>query len=403
MYREAALALWSVAGVAWWLIAWRLVTVDQRRKSTPVVPRSRRSLTIFKPLPPLGARGLEAVRPGLESFVAQMDPCCDMLVGAHEADRATVEPFIEAVRARYPKAQVQTIFRAQPDAVANPKIAWQMHLAPYATGELWMWSDADIVVPPQFLQAARDEFAKCGAAMLTFPYVMRRAPKRSALFEEFFVNADFYPGVVFLRRFGMVDFGLGAAMLFEGEEFRKRIDWHDLGAFLADDFQLGQRLQPVRIGTLTLETVASERTWPEALQHDLRWAKTIRWNRPGGFFARLLVLPVMGWATAVAMHPLHLFAWAGLAGMIQADVLAAVAICQRIGCRVKGRDLVTLECWSLWRIVAWILSWLPMPVMWSGRVWHGPTRKAEISLRTPFAEAIDNAGRKIDLVQNEGV
>ena len=379
MYGEIALALWSAAGVAWWIIAWRLVRAAQREVPAPVRSVSPRSLSIFKPLPPLGERGLEHFAPGLESFIAQMDPESELLLGVHEADRLRVVPLTETMRSKYPKAQLRPVFRAEADAVANPKIAWQMHLAPHATGELWLWSDSDIIAPPGFLHSAREEFAKCGARMLTFPYVTRQVSRPGALLEALFVNAEFYPGVLLLRRRGEVDFGLGAAMLFEREVFQQRVDWADLGAFLADDFQLGQRLKPVQIGTATLETVAGESTWSNALRHDLRWNKTVRWNRPGGYFARLMVLPVTGWMAAVALHPLHIFTWVGLLGMIQAELAAAVAIFREIGCRLNKRDLVMLECWSLWRVAVWILCWLPGPVVWSGRIWRGPQAAAPIS------------------------
>jgi hypothetical protein len=372
MWSELVLALWSTAGVAWWVIAWRLARSGQQIKSLPVSGAAPRMLSIFKPLPPLGEQDLEVLAMGLESFVAQLDPESELLLGGHEADRAIVAPFVDAMRAKYPKAQVRVFFRSKPDAVPNPKIAWQMYLAPHANGELWLWSDADIVAPPGFLQVARAEFAKCGAAVLTFPYVVRQHGRAGAFFEALFVNADFYPGVVLLRRLGAVDFGLGAGMLFESGEFARQVNWTELGAYLADDFQLGQRLGPVRISAMTLETVPSGRTLPDALRHDLRWAKTIHWNRPVGYFARLAVLPVFGWLAAVAVHPLHLFAWLGLVGMIQADVVAATAICLEIGCRLKSRDLLMLECWSLWRIAVWVLCWLPGAVVWSGRVWYGP-------------------------------
>ncbi len=372
MYGEIVLALWSAAGVVWWIVACRLVSAEQPGKASAGPTVTPRPLSIFKPLPPLGTRGLEDFSVGLESFVAQLDPESELLLGVRETDRSTLTPFIEAMRSRYPKAQVRPHYRSEPDAVANPKIAWQKFLAPHATGELWLWSDADITALPGFLQSARTEFAKCGADMLTFPYVVRSTGWPSALVEALFVNADFYPGVLLLRRRGVVDFGLGAGMLFEREAFLKRVEWDELGACLADDFRLGQRLQPVRIGKATLETAASQSTWRDALRHDLRWNKTVRWNRPDGYFARLLVLPVMGWMIAAAWHPQHILAWAGLLGMIQAEVLAAAVICRRIGCRLKGRDLLMLQCWSLWRVAVWVACWLPGPVMWSGQAWYGP-------------------------------
>lgn len=372
MFGEIALAIWSAAGLTWRITAWRLVKAEQRTTPSSTVSVSPRAVSIFKPLPPLLPCGLQRFERGLESFVSQLDPESEMLLGVHEADRATANPFVEAMRAKYPKAQIRTIVRSAPDAVPNPKIASQMQLAPHATGELWLWSDSDIVASPGFLQVARAEFAKCGAGMLTFPYVVRSIRKPSELFEALFVNAEFYPGVLLLRRRAAVDFGLGAGMLFERETFLKRVEWAGLGAFLADDFQLGQRMKPVRISTATLETVAAEPTWRHALLHDLRWNKTVRWNRPDGFFARLLVLPVAGWLAAVALHPQYILAWAGLLGMIQAEVATVTGICREVGCRLKGRDWVMLECWSLWRITVWILCWLPGPVLWSGRKWHGP-------------------------------
>jgi ceramide glucosyltransferase len=379
MFGKTVLALWSLAGVGWWIVAWQLVRADAKARACAGISAALpRSLTIFKPLPPLGRKGLDHVAAGLESFVAQLEPESELLLGVRDSDRKTIAPFIEAMRAKYPKAQLRPVFHPGPEAVANPKVAWQMVLAEQATSELWLWSDADIIAPPGFLQCARREFAKCGVAMLTFPYVVRRIAGPGALFEGLFVNTEFYPGVLLLRGLGTADFGFGAGMLFERDEFLKRVDWHELGAYLADDFQLGQRLKPVQISATTLETVATERPWPDALAHDLRWSKTIRWSRPGGFFARLLVLPVAGWLVAVVTHPHSIFAWVGLVGMIQAEVLSAVTICGVIGCHLRKGDWWILECWSLWRIAAWILSWLPGSVRWSGSRWFAPKAALQI-------------------------
>jgi hypothetical protein len=85
-----------------------------------------------------------------------------------------------------------------------------------------------------------------------------------------------------------------------------------------------------------------------------------------------MIMPVLGWLGAVALHPSHFFAWMGLLGMIQADVLFAAAICGRAGCDLKLRDMLRMEIWSLWRILLWFLCWVPCPVLWSGKMWPGP-------------------------------
>jgi ceramide glucosyltransferase len=372
MWSEAILAIWSGAGLTWWALAWRLVAADRRQTRIDPGPASLPSLSVFKPLPPLCTKGIKGLALGLESFIAQLDPESELLLGIHEADRDIAAPFLDRMRKKYSEARLQVIFRSGPDALANPKIAWQKILAAHATGELWLWSDADITAPPGFLQMARDEYVRSGHTMLTFPYVIREIPSPPALLEALFVNVEFYPGVLLLRKFGPVDFGLGSAMLFQRDAFLREVDWTELGSALADDFVLGQKLRPVGIGAATLTTMAGASTWENALLHDLRWAKTIWWSRPGGSAARILIMPVLGWAAYVAWHPTHILAWAALVGMIQADVLFAMAICRRAGCPLGWRNMLAMEIWSFWRIVLWILCWFPGPVVWSEKRWRGP-------------------------------
>jgi len=242
------------------------------------------------------------------------------------------------------------------------------------------------------LQAARLEYARSDAAMMTFPYVVRDIPAFPALLEALFVNVEFYPGVLLLRQLGQVDFGLGAAMLFRRDDFLREVDWDDIGAWLADDFCLGQKLRPVRIGKTTLATVPNSTTWTEALLHDLRWTKTIRWNRPVGSFGRILIMPVLGWLAAVFLHPANYFLWLGLVGMIQADVFFASAICRKAGCGIKWRHILGMEVWCFWRTFLWILSWVPWPVLWSGKIWRGPRMELnqEIGLEG-VTEAVDKS------------
>ena len=375
MSNNILLAVWSAAGLSWWIIAWSLVNRNRRARPGSREPDTRRTLSVFKPLPPLGNTGLEVVAAGLKSFAAQLGPDDEMLLGVHEADRDLATPFLKRLRAEHPGARIKVVFRSEPDGMANPKIAWQKVLAREAEGELWLWSDADIVVSSCFLQSARFEyehFARRGITMVTFPYVVREINALPSLLQALFVNVEFYPGVLLLRALGPVDFGLGAAMLFRRDDFLRKVDWNEIGNRLADDFFLGQKLRPVRVGNAAVATVPGHVTWREAIANDIRWTKTICWNRPVGSFARILILPVLGWLVAVAVAPTHVIAWLGLLGMVQAEVLFAAAICRGAGCRLTWRQFVSLEIWSFWRIVLWFICWLPWPVQWSERLWRGP-------------------------------
>ena len=371
MFLKILLAAWSCAGLLWWVISWRLVAAAAKTAPFSSPLREKKSLTIFKPLPLLESRGLAIEARGLESFIAQLDEESELLLGVHEADWLEVMPFVQQMLAAYPDARDVVVRRAESDTLANPKIAWEKVLVPQAKGQLWLWSDADIVVPPGFLDQARAEFEACGAGLLTFPYAIRNVPHPPAILDMLFVNAEFYPGVLLLRRFGPVDFGLGAALLFSRDSFLRKVDWEKLGSSLADDFILGQLLQPVCLGSTTLETVADATNWPAAFAHYFRWKKTVCWCRPIGFAAQVLIMPLLGWVGLVFWHPANLWAWIGLFAMIQADVLFSVLICRGIGCRLNGSSLLAAEAWSLSRVLFWILCWLPGRIKWGKKSWRG--------------------------------
>jgi len=372
MFSEMLLAAWSGAGLIWWVMAWRLVAMTDRQEGVSGESPARRSISVFKPLPPLGAGGLQAEAAGVESFISQLDDEAELLLGVHEADRASVEPFVERMRREYPHARIEVIHRSKPDDMANPKIAWQRLLAPQARGDLWLWSDAEIVAPAGFLRSARLDFERGGAAMVTFPYAVRAIPSPQALLDALFINVEFYPGVLLLRKLGPVDFGLGAGMLFSRSEFERCVDWKELGCSLADDFVLGQKLKPVQIGRSVLTAQIHEAGWKSAILHHLRWNKTVCWNRPVGFAARILVLPLTGWLIYLMLHPVQPIAWAAFLGMMELDVFFAAALCRRLDCPLKAHHLWAMQLWSLWRIFVWIGCWLPWPVNWRGQLWWKP-------------------------------
>ena len=376
MFSEWVLGIWSGAGIAWWVIALALVTAEAK-KARKIFPAATpvEFLSIFKPLAPMGAEGLPGGGAGLDSFMAQLDGRSEMLLGIHEADREAIAPFLQKIRERYPKANLRTIYRSEPDELPNPKIAWEKVLAAQAQGELWLWSDADIVAPPDFVASLRGEFAGSGAGMLTFPYAMRETATRPALLDALFVNLEFYPGVLLLRRFGPVDFGLGAGMLFRRDDFLAKVDWAEIGSALADDFFLGQRLRPVRLSETTLATAGEVKTWRDAGLHYLRWSKTVWWSRPVGAAAKVVVVPVLGWLAYAVAHPTQIWGWAGLFLMMQIDGAFGLLIFRRLRCPWAGRDFLTVEAWTLGRILVWLACWLPWPIVWQKRRWSGPRIK----------------------------
>lgn len=379
---EEALILWTACGAAWWLVAYVVVHTAPAQRSSDrsrKLPSDDRFLSIFKPLAsPLGEEELRSLRPCLGSFAAELDENSEMLIGCQEPERAAVSRLVDEMRQAHPQARLRLIVAAGPIDWPNPKVGMLRILAQSARGELWLWSDSDVLAPPGTLRRLRADFAATDAPMVTCPYVIHEDGEGAGLLDKLYVNLEIQPGVLLLARFGPLSFALGAGMLFEAERFRRLVDWQSLGRFLADDYRLGGRLAPAELASVRLETLPAAKGLKAALRHYLRWHKTVRWCQPGGYAAQILVLPVLGWLGAVVVAPTHPVAWLGLLGVLTLDSIAAMAVCRALGCPVSTRRLPALPLWSLARGLAWVASWLPVPVVWRRRRWWRPVAHAQV-------------------------
>jgi hypothetical protein len=334
------------------------------------------SVSIFKPLPsPTSPEERIALASAIESFLVQLEPAAELLIGLPESDAAVWQPFLEDWKRRFPGQRIRVCCESCPRQRANPKIAWLEKLAPMAQGEFWLWSDADIIVPRDFFRQLRRALAEAGDGAVTCPYCVRRVSVAPAVLDAAFVNAEFLPGALLLGRRSVVDFTFGAATIFRSEDFRRRVSWEELGGALADDYALGQQLKPVALRGPMVETLALETTISGALGHYYRWQKTIWWCRPGSYAALLAIMPLLGWGLFAALHPLDPVAWLGLGAQWSVEFAGVAALCLAVGCRMSPGAWAALILWPLIRALTWIAVWLPLPVRWRGapQRWARPT------------------------------
>ncbi len=242
---------------------------------------------------------------------------------------------LDAWRSSWPEAQITVIARVVPDQCANPKIAWLQVLAPSARGEIWLWSDTDVTAPPGFLDVICAQLAVSGKNAVTAPYRVQQVGRAHEMLDALFVNLEFLPGTLLLgNSLNHQDFAYGAATAFRVETFHAKGDWQKLGAALADDHKLGELLQPVALSSALVSTIPNLDGWGEAIQHYYRWQKTVRWCRPTGYAALLVLMPAFGWAMAGLFGCGKSFFMPGLFAVLGGEILVAVLACQIVGCRL---------------------------------------------------------------------
>ena len=111
--------------------------------------------------------------------------------------------------------------------------------------------------------------------------------------EAIAVNADFWSQVLQSQTLAPLDFALGAVMAVRRESLEKIGGFDALADYLADDYQLGNRLvrmtgQRIAICPVVVDCLDAAIGWRAAWAHQLRWARTIRVSKPAPYFFSIL-------------------------------------------------------------------------------------------------------------------
>jgi ceramide glucosyltransferase len=186
------------------------------------------------------------------------------------------------------------------------------------------------------------------------------------------ISTDFCAGVLVAQTVeGGISFGLGSTLAFRRRELASIGGFESLVDYLADDYQIGSRIaalgQRVQLSSEVVETFLPHYTVSEFLDHQLRWARTVRDSRRWGYLGLGLTFG-LPWAllAVVAAHGAG-WAWALLAVVAAARFAVAVVVgrCvlrdQQLG---KLFGLIPLR--DLVAMLVWLASFAGHQVTWRG-------------------------------------
>jgi ceramide glucosyltransferase len=376
---ELVLLVWTVVAFTWWVVSYCLIGDDSFSRSPEDPPEGLPTVTVFKSLPPTaGANERLRLAAAVESFMAQVEPRSQLIIGIEEGNVPAWKPILDRWSDRVEDCHLVIRALSPPLPSTNPKISKFEALAPFATGECWLWSDADVFAPEGMLDRLRRELADSAIGAVTTAYVVRAPERLPGMLDALFVNLEFLPGVLLLGQRGLLNFAFGAAIMFRASDFHARVSWSDLLPVLADDYELGQRLGRVRLSSCRVETLALSTRWRQSLRHYYRWQKTIRWCRPGGYLALVTILPLLGWLLAVAAWPSAPQLWTGLGCVWMLEAVVAGVLFRKLDCRLPARGWLLYLAWPPLRALTWLAVWLPFSVGWGegSKPWRKGRRSA---------------------------
>ena len=282
-YLEFPLVLLIVAALAYQVLALyslgRLFTLPGPKPLEGPQP----GITVFKPV-----KGAEATtRECLTTFLEQDYHPFEVIFGV--ADPADpVLPLLEDLVQAYPEHQVSVAICPE-DRGNNPKVSILQQLEPRARYDLLVVADGDVKVGPDFLGRVAAALAEPGVGLVSCPYRAGPVHTLGAILEALTISADFIPSVAVARQVEGITFALGAALALPRPVLKNLGGFAAIADHLADDYQLGWLVHrqglAVRLLPYVVETVNPQMSFRDYFLHQLRWTRTYRVCRPGGYLA----------------------------------------------------------------------------------------------------------------------
>ena len=326
-------------------------------------------VTIIKPVKGCDAEAYE----NFASFCRQDYPEFQLIFALAAADDPAV-PVIRRLQADYPELATELVVDPTLHG-ANGKVGNLINAWPYARHDLIIIADSDVRVGPGYLRATVAPFADPDVGLVTNLYRSAGVDGVPAAVEALGFTAEMIPNVLAALQLEGLSFALGASMACRRKALETIGGFPALADFLADDYQLGNRIAAagwrLELSGEFVECFSRGESLGQVLSRQLRWCRTMRVSRPGGYLASGITQPFWG---AVALLISADFCVATL-GAVALLYLVRSLVAVRFS-RVYVRDnLLPRFLWLLplrdaLSSVAWALSFLGRRVLWRGTLFE---------------------------------
>jgi ceramide glucosyltransferase len=361
---QAATVIGAVGGMAYYaLCLWGAARFLRERKHTPQADFTP-PVSLLKPLKGADPEMFEAFR----SHCLQDYPEYEIVFGV--ADLA--DPAAEAVRRlqlEFPGRAIQLV-QCSPAAGTNRKVATLQEMLPHAQYQYLLINDSDIRVAPDYLREIFRPMQRAQVGMVTALYRAVAGDTIPSKIEAVGISTDFMGGVLSAREIeGGMHFAMGSTLAFPRAALDKIGGFAPLLDYLADDYELGARISKagyeVTIARTVVETHLPNYSWAAFWSHQLRWCRTIKDKRKGGYFGVLFTFGLPWAILSVLAARGTWWAWAllaviGIARYTLAFVLSSSVLQDSHGARdlwlVPVRDFVAMLLWG-WAYVGNEIEW----------------------------------------------
>ncbi len=209
--------------------------------------------------------------------------------------------------------------------------------------------------------------------LVTTLYHGRAQPTLPSRLESLGIATDFQAGVLLSRMIeGGLHYGLGSTLAVSRRALEKIGGLETLVDHLADDYELGARIDKagyrIALSAEVVETAVPAYTWRSFVDHQIRWARTVRDARPWGY-AGLVFTHGLAWAIlnflASGLSPLSLW-------LLALSFFLRLSLAMNVGAIVLSDHQVLPNAWllPLRDLVAmgiWVFGFAGHTIVWRGQ------------------------------------
>jgi ceramide glucosyltransferase len=336
------------------------------RRDAPLADPPHEPVTVLKPL-----KGLDiGLYENLATLCRQNYAKFQLLFGvADPHDPATA--VVRRLQREYPEIDMELVID---DRVygANYKVSNLHNMYRRAKHDIIVIADSDIRVGPNYLSKLVAGLQDRRNGIVTCLYRAVNNGGLPTLIESLFINTDFAALVMLARKVERASYAFGATIAMRREVLDEIGGFLPIANHLADDYQLGyrvvQRGYESALCNEIVETHIAVRNWRQLIIHQLRWARTYRIERPGGYFGSILTHGTF-WAVANVLYhqfsPLSCLASICVLGVRYTS--AANFAWRWLRTDISARQLLLVAPKDLFVSFVWFLAFAGNTVVWSGR------------------------------------
>jgi len=189
----------------------------------------------------------------------------------------------------------------------NYKVSNLINAFPRAGHDIIIVCDSDIRVAPRYLNSVMSHFDDPQTGLVTSLYRTSKVHNIATALEATGFTAEMIPNVLVALQLEGLSFALGASMAVRRAALASIGGFEALADYLADDYQLGNKIHQagwrIALDDCFVESIVKAENLMSVLSRQLRWARTMRVSRPGGYLASGITLPFPAVVAAALTAP----------------------------------------------------------------------------------------------------